>query len=1068
MKKFLMTLLILSVFILSLNAQQTLQQYQTFNWSKVERASKYGVDVEQHDSEGNWTSVISEKTTETNLEVLLYPGNYRVSISTYNVLGKKASSTEWVEFTILDESEPYIFDNSFVANSKWNIPVIHISIDGENFSYGKDNSIEAVEDYIDNSFLLKGKNFFFPETKFYLKSLEEKVTDLANEPFVLNRKNVELSVIRRDREKDGIYLSYEPQELYSGYYDFVIENPGNFSVQKKILVIAERKPEIKNESLKINKRYKAAEASFVRTDNETFQITLTGAEMATSYSLEPTDEGYAYPFASSIERKSVPVSFKERSSAKSDGSVVVSLKLDATEMQTGYYNFTAKNKDGRSCTQKYLVTITEPPEKPLAVISEVEAKVKKDISKFTIKGENFTEDIMLTLVSPVNEENGTNKKISLAITDVKKNGKRIDAECSCSELGAGTYAVLAETKTSTSICYFQITEKFEVNLAKMDEISVQEIFMRPEEKEKPVVADLPVEEQKEVPAELKQLMVSETGASVNSWIALAKNTTQIPKKAFAYCTSIGILVVPDTIYQIDEYAFSGWTEKQTIFLDWYHDSDRIHIIQDNAFAGCKATIRYKDGFIYNNEFVNNYYPDYSEEKDVIQTQVSNAFEWKDFFAVNNKVLTISSDVAWSYSNTWKSANNFEKVVIKEGVTYIEKNAFCNCTNLIEVEVASSVAEILSGAFKGCRNLKKITMPGENYREHSLIESSESIFCGCSSLQEINYIGTTSQEKQLDFLAAVASKYPESGKKKSSGPNLIFSNIGLKVHTTDIEQIPDSLFYEGYLELINIKNYLALSASISGPFNECFVGGNDGQFYSRETSFRWGGKLMFGLPTPAILVYSTAGIQLPCDILKKNTGKPNAGLPSRYYPFELGIMFGGVFDFSYCLCLNQIDPFQDVTEGALFFNDYFSIGFRIPLGGNKKKSKITNTQLFLHLNEFVDSIYLEQNGSAYQYTKDVTQTILELPKAKNEVNIEWYAVSNTDIKKLKVQLVDNIKNIDLAPKGEYFIEDIKAGVPFYMVLKIPVTKKARENVTLILSCSQDDSVKVPTINSLEKR
>ena len=136
-----------------------------------------------------------------DLEVLLYPGEYRVSITTYNVLGKKASSTDWVEFTILDESEPFIFENAFTASKKYDVPVMNFKLEDDYIVYSSENTVSAIDDYIDNSFFLTGKNFFFPETKFYLLPKAKSVNGLQGEPFVEGRIKSELSILRRDRER---------------------------------------------------------------------------------------------------------------------------------------------------------------------------------------------------------------------------------------------------------------------------------------------------------------------------------------------------------------------------------------------------------------------------------------------------------------------------------------------------------------------------------------------------------------------------------------------------------------------------------------------------------------------------------------------------------------------------------------------------------------------------------------------------------------------------------------------------------------------------------------------------
>ncbi len=1075
MKKFLSILLILIVFILNANSQEVLQQYQTFNWSKVEKASKYGVEVEKHDADGKWTSVISEKTMETNLEVLLYPGNYRVSIATYNVLGKKASSTDWVEFTILDESEPYIFDDSFASSSGWNVPVIHLSISGDDFSYGKDNSIAAVEDYIDNSFLLKGKNFFFPETRFFFKPKSRSVNGMSGEPFVENRSLVELSIIRRDREKDGIYLSYDPQELFTGYYDFVIENPGNNLVSKEVLVITERKPEIKKDSLQMNKRYGAANLTLLRSEGSVFSVTGFGFDSNTKFTFVPTDEGYAYPFASSIERSEVIFTNVSKAGAGNTGDVTVTFNFSSQEMQTGYYNLTAANKDGRSCTQKFLVTITEPEELPKALISEVDAKTKKDVTKFTIKGENFGSDLKLTLVSPVNEDNGTNKKIPLSITEVKKNGKRIDAECSSSELGAGTYAVLAETKSSTSICYFEITEKLNVSIARVEENSVEELFMRPEEKEVQIAGI----SENEMP-ESTVVTAARNNGSLTSWVTLTAETQYIPDEAFAYCTSIGTLLLPNDIYKIGKYAFKGWTEEQTIVFNWAPSDFLRHYVQDESFMGCHAKVIYSDGTPYKKPNEDVPVQDFSYVSNSYLTEREDAEDWTILYPNSTGILRIKSNAAWDYNASWRKKNNFTKVIIEEDVKYICDEAFRNCTNLKEVEIASTVKKIGNYAFSGCTSLVRVVMPHVNTvspdstKILSVIDESIGVFSGCVNLSEIKYVNTTEgtlPPQKKEFVAETIDGQSTANIYKTTNA-LLSPYLGVRFTMSDLSKKNPSIGGDVYWDVINFRDIIALSATFRGPFSEDFIGDDNSIAYTRNTMFAAGGKISLGIPGRLLHPYVSAGVQFPFDIAKMNIENDVTGLPSKYFPFEAGFMLGGVLDISYNLTLNQIDPSEAFAEGKQFFTDSVSIGVRLPLRSKKYIGKVVK-QCYIDLKD-LDTFKLAYNSenSSYQYEQSIRDIFGNLPAKKTNVNIEWYAICNRSVRRVKVKMyekdVEKGTYVDLSPKTELYIEDIKAGVPFNVELEMFITKKCKENAVIVFTCEAEDAEGVPVFKTLERK
>ena len=111
-KTFLCLLLLISLFA-KLAAQQAAasdasevnEQYELFSWEPVAKAKQYGVTIEKYDSSQDiWTDYKEIKTKETQVEVLFTPGVYRVSISSYNLIGRKSKSSDWVQFKILEEN----------------------------------------------------------------------------------------------------------------------------------------------------------------------------------------------------------------------------------------------------------------------------------------------------------------------------------------------------------------------------------------------------------------------------------------------------------------------------------------------------------------------------------------------------------------------------------------------------------------------------------------------------------------------------------------------------------------------------------------------------------------------------------------------------------------------------------------------------------------------------------------------------------------------------------------------------------------------------------------------------
>ena len=120
-KTFLYLLLLFSLFTTlaaqeSTAAQETEvnEQYELFSWEPVAKAKQYGVTIEKYDASTEiWNDYKEIKTKDTQVEVLFTPGVYRVSICTYNLIGRKSKGSDWVQFKILEENIPYLNERAF-------------------------------------------------------------------------------------------------------------------------------------------------------------------------------------------------------------------------------------------------------------------------------------------------------------------------------------------------------------------------------------------------------------------------------------------------------------------------------------------------------------------------------------------------------------------------------------------------------------------------------------------------------------------------------------------------------------------------------------------------------------------------------------------------------------------------------------------------------------------------------------------------------------------------------------------------------------------------------------------
>ena len=154
---------------------------------------------------------------------------------------------------------------------------------------------------------------------------------------------------------------------------------------------------------------------------------------------------------------------------------------------------------------------------------------------------------------------------------------------------------------------------------------------------------------------------------------------EIGKKAFANCSSLNLIVLPDKITELPENLFSGCSNLQEISL-----SDKVSKIGKSCFSGC-------------------------EQLKSINLQ--------------NEILEISEGL-------FLDCKNLEQIVFSEKIKKISKNAFANCMNLRTVIIPNSVTEIDDNAFMKCKNLEEIRL------SENLIILGEGVFSDCENLKSL--------------------------------------------------------------------------------------------------------------------------------------------------------------------------------------------------------------------------------------------------------------------------------------------------------------------------------------------
>ncbi len=178
------------------------------------------------------------------------------------------------------------------------------------------------------------------------------------------------------------------------------------------------------------------------------------------------------------------------------------------------------------------------------------------------------------------------------------------------------------------------------------------------------------------------------------------------------------LVIPETVEQIKDYAFSGATCLTSVTIPTSVDSIGI-----NVFGNCTGLTS-----VY-------YTGDVAGWCDILFTsQYSNPLSYAHNLYINNELATnliIPETVTEIKDYAFSDANSLTSVTIPNSVERIGYRAFLNCEGLASVTIGSSVIDIVNYAFSGCISMTSIDIP------NSVTNIGDFAFSGCSGLLSVS-------------------------------------------------------------------------------------------------------------------------------------------------------------------------------------------------------------------------------------------------------------------------------------------------------------------------------------------
>ena len=203
------------------------------------------------------------------------------------------------------------------------------------------------------------------------------------------------------------------------------------------------------------------------------------------------------------------------------------------------------------------------------------------------------------------------------------------------------------------------------------------------------------------------------------------NLTIIPESAFANCTKLKSIILPDTIIRIEDNAFYNCTS-----LEEFKFPESIQEIGKKAFANCSSlnSIVLPDKIT---ELPENLFSGCSNLQEISLSDKVNKIGKSCFSGCEQlKSINLQNEILEISEGLFLDCKNLEQIVFSEKIKKISKNAFANCMNLRTVIIPNSVTEIDDNAFMKCKNLEEIRL------SENLIILGEGVFSDCENLKSL--------------------------------------------------------------------------------------------------------------------------------------------------------------------------------------------------------------------------------------------------------------------------------------------------------------------------------------------
>jgi len=190
-------------------------------------------------------------------------------------------------------------------------------------------------------------------------------------------------------------------------------------------------------------------------------------------------------------------------------------------------------------------------------------------------------------------------------------------------------------------------------------------------------------------------------------VVIKKGVTEIAEKAFAECTELKELELPEGLVRICKDAFYNCSALERVELP-----DTVEVLDEYAFCGCmaleEAVLSESLGLLDGYAFMRCFSLKSIDFPDGLETIGNHAFHDCDAL----EEVWLPGALKYINDSCFYSCDSLKKVVIPEGVTHIEEDVFNSCGKLEEIWLPTTLTDVGEEAFYGCGSLSTVYYAGQ--------------------------------------------------------------------------------------------------------------------------------------------------------------------------------------------------------------------------------------------------------------------------------------------------------------------------------------------------------------------